>query len=65
MRPQRVGCIPTYCAGRLSIAVQPAAVAVIRRFLRLTGVLSDKAEFPQAMMARVRWPGCMMRSRSM
>ena len=51
MRPHSVGCVPTYSAGRQSIAVRPAAVAVIRRFLILTGCSFDKAKLQETMVA--------------
>jgi hypothetical protein len=56
MRPHSVGCVPTYSAGRQPIAVRPAAVTVIRRFLILTGYSSIKPSF-----RRRWWPGATLR----
>lgn len=60
MRPQSVGCVPTYSAGRQPIAVRPVAVTVISRFLILTGCSSIKPSF-----LRRWWPGlrCVLGSR--
>ena len=52
IRSRSVGCVPTYSAGRLSIAVRPAAVTVIMRFLILTGCSAIKPSF-----RRRWWPG--------
>jgi hypothetical protein len=52
MRPHSVGCVPTYSVGRQSIAVRPAPVTVIRRFVILTGCSLIKPSF-----RRRWWPG--------
>ena len=63
MRPHSVGCVPTYSAGRQSIAVRPAAVTVIRRFLILTGCSAIMPSFRRRWWPGLRCAPWMMRGR--
>ena len=51
MRPHSVGCVPTYSAGRLLIAVRPAAGHGNQEVFETYGMLCDKAELQETTVA--------------